>query len=55
MLFDGFVPLIASQVLGCEVSQVLHSNIDIWLSVQLSQEGGILKLWGRQVVRVNCK
>ena len=56
MLFDGFVPLIMSQVLGCEVFQVLHTNIERnkWLSVLVFQVGGDLKLWGLQVVRVDC-
>ena len=37
MLFDDFVPLITSQILGCEVSQVLHTNIERnkWLSLLL--------------------
>ena len=56
MLFDGFVPLIMSQVLGSEVSQVLHTNIERnkWLSVLVSPVGGDLKLWGPQVVRAVC-
>ena len=42
MLLDGFVPLIMSHVLGCEVFQVLHTNIERnkWLSVLVSQVGG---------------
>ena len=46
MLFDGFVPLIMSQVLGCEVFQVLHTNIESnkWFSVLVFQVGGDLKL-----------
>ena len=28
MLFDGIFPLIASQVLGCEVSEALHTDIE---------------------------
>ena len=56
MLFDGFVPLITSQVLGCEVSQVLHSNIERnkWLSILVSQGSGDLKLWGPQVLKADC-
>ena len=51
-----FVPLIASQVLGYEVFQVLHTNIEKnkWWSLQVSQVGGDLKLWGLQVLRVDC-
>ena len=57
MLFNGFVSLSMSQVLGCEVFQVLHTIIkrNEWLSVQLSQVGGDLELWGPQVVRVDCR
>ena len=56
MLFDSFVPLIMSQVLGCEVFQVLDTNIERnkWLSILVSQVGGDLKLWGPQVVRADC-
>ena len=55
MLFDSFMLLIASQVLGCEVSQVLNTKKEInkWLSVLVSQ-GRDLKSWGLQVVMVDC-
>ena len=47
MLFDDFVPLITSQVLGCEVSKVLHTNIER-NKVVIATVGIDLKLLGPQ-------
>ena len=49
------VGLSTSQVLGCEVFQEVHTNIERnkCLSVLVSQVGGDLKLWGLQVVTVD--
>ena len=57
MLYDGFVPLIMSQVLGCEVSSISHQYIERnkWLSVLHGVSSRWdHKLWGPQVVRADC-